>query len=119
MSKKILLAEDEEFIANLYKLELEKHEMEVTLVDNGKLALEAFKKEKFDMLLLDLMMPEMDGFEVLEHLQKEKIHIPIIVMTNLSQNVDQKKCEELGAKDYIIKADVDAPDVWEKVKKYL
>lgn len=119
MSKKILIAEDEAFIASLYKLNLEKQGVEVTIVGNGKLALDSIKKERFDMLLLDLMMPEMDGFEVLEYLKKNNIHIPTIVLTHLSQNVDQKKCMDLGAKDYIIKADVDAPDVWEKMKKYL
>lgn len=115
----ILIAEDEEFIASLYKLELERHGAAVTIVANGKEALDAIEKDSFDVLLLDLMMPVVDGFQVLERLREKNINLPTIILTNLYQNVDQKKCEELGAKDYVIKADVDAPDVWERVQKLL
>ena len=115
----ILIAEDEEFIASLYKLELERHGVEVTIVANGKEALDAIGKESFDVLLLDLMMPVIDGFQVLEQLQANNINLPTMILTNLYQDVDQKKCEELGAKDYVIKADVDAQDVWTRVEKLL
>lgn len=116
---KILLAEDEEFIASLYKLELERHGMTVTIVGSGKLALDALKKETFDVLLLDLIMPDIDGFEVLKQLKTKNIVIPTLVLTNLSQNVDQQKCSEYGVKDYLIKADIDAPEVWTRVQKWI
>lgn len=115
----ILIAEDEEFIASLYKLELEKHGASVTIAGNGQEALDALATHTFDLLLLDLMLPVIDGFEVLQRLRDGNIQIPTLVITNLSQDVDLKKCEELGAKDYIVKADVDAPDVWERVQKWI
>ncbi len=116
---KILLAEDETFIASLYKLELERHGIEVKMVENGKQALRAMENEVFDLLLLDLIMPDIDGFEVLKQMHDKKIVLPTIVLTNLSQNVDQQKCAEYGVKDYLIKADIDAPEVWNRVQKYL
>lgn len=116
---KILIAEDEEFIASLYKLELERHGAEVKIVVNGQEALEAIAQEHFDALLLDLMMPVVDGFEVLEQLKAKSINLPTLVLTNLSQVADQEKCAELGAKDYVIKADTDAPEVWAHVQKLL
>lgn len=116
---KILIGEDEEFIASLYKLELEKHGVEVTLAANGQEVLDAMEKETFDVLLLDLIMPGVDGFEVLQRLQAKKSEVPVLVLSNLSQAIDQNKCKELGAKDYIVKVDIDAPDVWKKVEKWL
>ena len=116
---KILLAEDEEFIAGLYKLELERHGVEVTMVGSGKQTLEALEQGAFDILLLDLIMPDIDGFEVLKQLKANKIMIPTLVLTNLGQNVDQQKCREYGVKDYIIKADIDAPEVWMRVQKWI
>ena len=121
MARKILIAEDEQFIANLYKIELEQQAgVEVKVALNGKEALEMIKKEKFSLLLLDLLMPDMDGFEVLAALKKDHIRIPVtVVLTNLSQDIDRKKCKELGAEDYIIKSETSADELWEKVKKYL
>ncbi len=116
---KILIGEDEEFIASLYKLELEKHGVEVTMAGNGQEVLDAMEKETFDVLLLDLIMPGVDGFEVLKSLQTKKSQVPVLVLSNLSQAIDQNKCKELGAKDYIVKVDIDAPDVWKKVEKWL
>jgi DNA-binding response OmpR family regulator len=116
---KILIGEDESFIASLYKLELERHGVQVTIAANGQEVLDAMEKETFDVLLLDLIMPGVDGFEVLERLQARKSQVPVLVLTNLSQAVDQNKCRELGAKDYIVKVDIDAPDVWKKIQKWV
>ncbi len=116
---KILLAEDEGFIASLYKLELERHSVEVKIVGNGKEALAALEEDVFDILLMDLIMPDMDGFELLKNIKEKKIILPVIVLTNLSQNVDQQKCAEYGVKDYLVKADIDAPEVWNRVQKVL
>lgn len=116
---KILIGEDENFIASLYKLELQRHGVEVTLAANGQEVLDAMEKETFDALLLDLIMPGVDGFEVLQRLQARKSQVPVLVLTNLSQNADQDKCMKLGAKEYIVKVDIDAPDVWRKVQKWV
>ncbi len=120
MSRKILIAEDEMFIAKLYKEEMERHQVEATIVGNGKEAIEALGKEHFDLVLLDLLMPVMDGYHVLEYLKEKGIRIPVVVViTNLDQDFTKGKCRGLGAEDFIVKSDNDAADVWEKVKMYL
>lgn len=116
----ILLAEDETFIGTLYKSHLEKHEgVKVKLVGNGKQALQAIDNETFDLIILDLIMPTVDGYEVLAQLKRKENKIPVIVMSNLSLDIDKAECERLGAVDYIVKADNDAPDIWEKLTQYL
>lgn len=76
--------------------------------------------EKFDLVLLDLVMPVMSGFDVLKQLKDHGIRIPVvIVLTNLSQDINKKQCRELGAEDYIVKSSADAAEVWEKIKMYL
>lgn len=120
MSRNILIAEDETFIANRYKEEMERHEAKATIVGNGKEAIEALGKEHFDLILLDLLMPVLDGYHVLAHLKEKGIRIPVVVVvTNLDQDLTKERCRELGAEDFLIKSDVDAADVWEKVKVYL
>lgn len=116
---KVLIGEDESFIASLYKLEFQRHGVEVTIATNGQEVLDAMEEETFDALLLDLIMPGVDGFEVLKRLQAKESRVPVLVLTNLSQAIDQNKCMELGAKEYIVKVDIDAPDVWEKVQKWV
>ena len=117
---KILIAEDEAFIANLYKEELETHDTHVTIVENGRQAIDALEKEKFDLVLLDLLMPVMDGYSVLSHLKENKIRIPVVVVTtNLGQGITRDKCRQLGAEDFIVKSDVDASEMWQKIKIYL
>ncbi|TSC58045.1 MAG: hypothetical protein Greene041619_824 [Candidatus Peregrinibacteria bacterium Greene0416_19] len=116
----VLLAEDETFVAGFYKKTLESHGVAVSIVSNGEEALQAIKTQHFDLLLLDLLMPVMDGYQVLAQLKKDKIRIPVtVVLTNLSQPVTKEECKALGAEDYIVKSDSDAEDVWEKVEKYL
>ena len=120
MSRKILIVEDEAAIADICQAEMEKNGAEVTVVENGKRALEVVQKQKFDLVLLDLLMPVMDGYAVLAHCKKTGKSMPIIVvLTNLGQDMTKAQCKELGAVDFIVKSDVDAPDIWEKIKKYL
>ncbi|MBI3618500.1 response regulator [Candidatus Peregrinibacteria bacterium] len=117
---RVLICEDERFIADLYRLEIESHGVDAEIVSNGKEALEIIKEKKFDLILLDLVMPVMDGFHVLAELKKDKIRIPVvIVITNLSQDINKEKCREMGAEGYIVKSDVNAADVWAKVKTFL
>ncbi|MBP9773177.1 MAG: response regulator [Candidatus Peribacteraceae bacterium] len=119
--RNILIAEDEAFIATLYKTHFEQHpNVKVTVVGDGKMAIDALAKEKFDLLLLDLIMPNMDGYEVLAHFKKKEMRLPVVVvLSNLSLDIDKAECRRLGAEDYIVKADNDAPAVWDKVAKYL
>jgi sigma-B regulation protein RsbU (phosphoserine phosphatase) len=119
--RNILIAEDESFIATLYKTHFEQHPgIKVTIASDGKQAVAALEKEKFDLLLLDLIMPNMDGYEVLAYFKKKELKLPVVVvLSNLSLDIDKAECRRLGAEDYIVKADNDAPAVWDKVQKYL
>ncbi len=105
MSKSILIAEDDAFLVKMYKLQLEGAGYDITIATNGKEALESVAKKKPDLLLLDLLMPEMDGFEVLKKLKASGAKFPIVVLSNLSQEIDKEKCVELGAKDFFVKSD--------------
>ena len=103
---KVLLAEDDKFISLAYKDGLTRAGYSVIYAENGKKALDLTKKEKPDIIMLDIIMPEMNGFEVLEALKKEKTtkKIPVVILSNLGQESDIKKGQELGATDYMIKS---------------
>jgi len=117
---KILLAEDDQFICRAYKDGLSQAGFEVIVASNGGEAVEKIKSEKPDLLLLDLIMPLKSGFEVMEEIKQNKISdLPIMVLSNLSQESDIKKSEELGAVDYIVKSNATMRDVIEKIKDIL
>ncbi len=117
--KKVLIAEDEKPMARALELKLNNSGVMAKAVFNGEEALAELKKEQYDLLLLDLMMPKLDGFGVLEALKEENSDLPIIVSTNLSQEADISRARELGAKDYFVKSDTPIVEVVEKVKKLL
>jgi DNA-binding response OmpR family regulator len=117
--KKILIIEDEKPLAKALELKLNNNGYQAITVFNGEEALSLLKKEKFDLMLLDLVMPKMDGFGVLKKLQAMKNKTPVIILSNLSQEEDAKKTMELGAVDYFIKSDTPLAQVVESIKKYL
>ncbi|NOS66765.1 MAG: response regulator [Candidatus Peribacteraceae bacterium] len=120
--KRVLIAEDESFIAELYKTNLESAGISTGIAHDGEEAVNMIKKSKPELLLLDLLMPKMDGFAVLEWLKENKKKgnpLPVIIVTNLSQKLSQKRCEELGVADYIVKSDVGIDEILTIVKKYL
>ena len=119
MPKKILIAEDDSFLTKMYKLNLDEDDWEVEIVANGEQATLSMDKEKPDILLLDLLMPKVDGFAVLEHVKRKGYTFPVIILTNLSQEVDQKKCKDLGAVGYFTKSDMDIDQLVSMVKKYV
>jgi DNA-binding response OmpR family regulator len=104
--QKILLVEDDGFLASIYAQKLELEGFEAALATNGEDGLRLAQKDHPDLILLDLLMPKMDGFEVLEELKKDSDtkSIPVLVLTNLGQKEDVERCLKLGAKGYIIKA---------------
>lgn len=116
--KKILLAEDDEMISSMYKTKLEQDGFVVLAALNGADALELAKKEQPDLVLLDVIMPQMDGFSVLEALMKDNKteDLQVIMLTNLGTDEDQKKGAELGAKDYWVKADLTPSQISEKIE---
>ncbi len=105
MAKKIVLAEDEPQIARLIEFKLKKEGYQVTWKENGKEALEAIKAEEPDLVILDVMMPVMDGYEVLRRLKEDENlkSIPVIMLTARAQERDVVKGIDLGAEDYITK----------------
>jgi len=105
MAKKIVLVEDESQIARLIEFKLRKEGYQVTWKENGEEALVAIKEEKPDLVLLDVMMPVMDGYEVLRQIKEDENlkSIPVIMLTARAQERDVVKGIDLGAQDYITK----------------
>jgi DNA-binding response OmpR family regulator len=99
---KILYAEDDETLAFLTKDNLEQH-YDVTHCDDGEMALNAFKKDAFDICILDIMMPKMDGFELAENIRKTNSEVPIIFLSAKTLKEDRIKGLRLGADDYLVK----------------
>lgn len=100
---KILYAEDDETLAFLTKDNLEQNNYDVTHCSNGKLSLEAFKEEVFDICILDIMMPKMDGFELATAIRKIDVDVPIIFLSAKTLKEDRIKGLRLGADDYLVK----------------
>ncbi len=118
-TKKILIVEDEQPIAKALQLKLEHSGFEAEIALDGQEALEMLKKGTYHLILLDLVMPTMDGFEVLSKLQEDKNEIPVLVATNLSQEEDLERAKKLGALDYFVKSDTPIADLVEQVKAKL
>lgn len=105
-------------MAHALELKLTHEQFNPSAVFDGASAVEALGKEKFDIVLLDLMMPQMDGFEVLRQLKEKKLHAgPVMVMTNLSQPEDEKKARELGASDFLVKSNTPMSEIVDRVKR--
>jgi len=119
--KKILVAEDDNFLANAYRLKLTKAQFEVKLVSDGEEALEALQTFAPDLIILDLVMPKKDGFAVLEELKKSDKWktIPVLVASNLGQSEDIVKATKLGADDYIVKTDLSMKNLLVKINSFL
>ena len=120
-NKKVLIVEDDPFIADVYVLKLESEGYNVETAEDGLKGLEALKKKRFDVVLLDILMPNMDGFKVLEQIKKNPSmrQVPVIILTNLSQKKDIQKGIELGASDYIIKTKFTPTEVVKTISKVL
>ena len=115
--KRVLIVEDEKPLAHALSLKLTNAGFAVTNAENGQEALDLLEKGSFEVVLLDLMMPVLDGFQVLERL-KAKGNMPyIIVLSNLSQRVDEDRVLALGAKKYFIKSDISLSDVVDEAAK--
>ncbi|PLX24974.1 response regulator [Candidatus Parcubacteria bacterium] len=115
--KKILVVEDEKPMAKALVLKLNHAGFEATMANNGAEAIEILKKEKYDLMLLDLIMPRMDGFSVLEKVKENNIDVKIVVTSNLGQEEDFAKAKELGATDYFVKSDTSLSEIVDYVKK--
>ncbi len=117
----ILLIEDDTFLANIYKTKFEMEGFVVDVAENGELGLKEVQKRQPDLVLLDILLPKMDGFTVLQHMKEdaELKNIPVILLTNLGQKDDVEKGLKLGAADYLIKAHFKPSETVDKVKSVL
>lgn len=117
----ILLAEDDVLLVRLYQRKFAHDGFDVRVAMDGQEALLAIMQEKPDLILLDIMMPKLNGLEVLERLKKnvETKGIPVIVLSNLSRGEDINRALELGAAAYLLKSDTLPSAVVAKVKEVL
>ncbi|MBI2626120.1 MAG: response regulator [Candidatus Nealsonbacteria bacterium] len=118
--QKIVLIEDDETLAEVLYSELTEAGFDVSPAFDGKEGLKQAKEKKPDLVLLDLILPEMHGFEVLEELKKspDTVNIPVIILSLLGEDEDIKKGLKLGANDYIVKSSHAIAEIVEKVKNF-
>ncbi|MDD4332982.1 MAG: response regulator [Patescibacteria group bacterium] len=118
---KLLIVEDENTIRTMYTAKFESDGFEIVSADNGVTGLEMAKTEKPDLILLDIILPQLDGFTILKSLKEDKAteNIPVVMLTNLGTNEDKIKGQEMGALDYIVKASLSPAEISEKIKQYL
>ena len=121
MSQNILVVEDDKFLRELIVQRLNKEGYQTIEAIDGEEGVKKIKAEKPALVLLDLILPGIDGFEVLEQVKKdtEVASIPIIILSNLGQKDDVEKGFKLGAADYLIKAHFTPAEIISKVKAIL
>jgi two-component system alkaline phosphatase synthesis response regulator PhoP len=119
--KKILIIEDEKLLAGMYKEKLEMEGFEVVLAFDVKEGIEMAKKEKPDLILLDILLPGENGVSFLKRQKEEKeiSEIPVIAFSNYDNPETKKEAKELGIKEYLIKTNHTPSEIIEKIKKYL
>jgi DNA-binding response OmpR family regulator len=117
----VLIIEDDSYISDMYKIKLESENFEVVIANDGIVGIKILEKQKPDIILLDIVMPKVDGFSVLKTIKKnsELKEIPVILLTNLSQKESVERGFELGADGYIIKAHFTPSEVIGKIKDIL
>ena len=117
--KTILIAEDDKFLISVYRVKFTKSGFNVVVAEDGEQTMQALAKGKPDIILLDLIMPVKDGFEVLKEIRSNANfkEIPVVVASNLGQAEDVKRAKLLGATDYFIKANVHLPDLVDMISK--
>jgi len=118
---KITLIEDDKILSRVINEELSEAGFDVSLAYDGEEGLEVVRSKKPDLILLDLVMPKKNGFEVLEELKasKETVNIPIIILTMLGQEEEVEKGLKLGANQYVIKSQYAVTEIIDKIKDFL
>jgi len=113
----ILIVEDEKALSHALELKLVHEGFTVVAVSNGQECLDAVQNQQFDVILLDLIMPVMDGFQVLERLRQLPQMPAVFVLSNLSQHEDETRAMALGARKFFIKSNTPLVTIVEEVKK--
>ena len=116
---KILLIEDDPFIQDIYETALKEADFEVQIAEEGKEALRLAKERELDLILLDIVLPGMDGWEVLNKIKNDSglEDVKVYVLSNLDQEEEVKKGKNLGADRYLVKAHYTPSQVVEEIKK--
>ncbi len=116
--KRIMIIEDDTFLSSLMKVRLEKEGFTVIQAFDGEEAIELLKTERPNLFILDLIMPKVMGFEVLQTISMipELEKTPVIILSNLAQDSDIQKAKEFGAKEYFVKVKISIDDVIKKIK---
>ena len=121
MAKKILLIEDDPFLSSLLGNRLKKEGFDLISVKSGNEAVKTLKKDAIDLVLLDIILPDKSGFEVLEDIKSDPqvAKTPVIIISNLGQDKDIEKAKDLGIVDYVVKSKISIDDLVKKIKDFL
>lgn len=119
--KRLLVVEDDTFLRDLLAQRLNKETYEVLYAVDGEAALEALRDKKPQLILLDILLPGLNGFDILEKIRADKnlSDIKVLILSNLDQPSDRKRGEELGAIDYIIKSNSTIEEIVARVREHL
>lgn len=119
--KSILLIEDDPFLIDIYTTKFKEAKCRLEVATDGDEGLAKLRQKKFDLLLLDIVLPSTDGWKILEEVKKDKNlkHLKVVVLSNLGQKAEVEKGLKLGAVKYLIKAHYTPSEVVEEVKKIL
>lgn len=117
MAKTILIVEDDQFLSDILKQQLTEAGFTALHAKDGEDGLAQFQKEKPDLIILDLILPRMNGFDFLETVREKAKTLPVIVLSNLGQDSDKEQCAKLGVKTYFVKTDVSLDQIVDAVKK--
>lgn len=115
----ILIIEDDPFLRKTCAKHLKRDHHVVREAKDGRQGIEEIEAEQPDLILLDLLMPHVDGFAVLKHIQEKGYDVPVIVLSNVVWNLDKEACKNIGIADYFIKSNVDIPALMGKIAEHL
>jgi two-component system, OmpR family, alkaline phosphatase synthesis response regulator PhoP len=117
MKKRVLVIEDDVFLQNLEVSNLEKNGFEVVPVSTGEEAMKKIHEPNIDIILLDIVLPDFDGFEILKKIKTDKLlkNIPVIIFSNLSDEKDIEKGRELGANEFLVKSNFTLGELIQKI----
>ncbi len=120
-ARRVLLAEDDRFLRRAAETRLRRHGLEVLTAADGEEALRVARAEPLDLILLDVIMPKLDGFQVLQALKEDEAtaRIPVIVLSNLGQERDVAQAKALGALAFLVKAHLSLQDLVDRVDAVL
>ena len=118
MAKKILIIEDESLLSMALEVKLSNAGFEVKTVPNAMEATNELENDSYDLILMDVVVPQVDGFALLKELGQKKTKTPVIIVSNLREESDIERAKKLGAKDYFIKSRMSLSEIVERTRKF-